>query len=253
MFKINTGLSFFSSCFLLLTSSILLSSCQKDHAFDCFKGTGDEVTEERTIAGFNRIYANNNVDVIIHPGNDYKIKVTAGKKLLDGITTTVKNNTLEIKNENKCNWVRSFKNKFSVEVWLPELQELNAYGSGAVTLKDTVHFDGFTFNNWNASGSVLLLFNNGNIHINIHVGPADITMKGSTGINYFYHNGNGPVHAEELHTDITYTENKGTNDSYVFAEELLWVKLSYIGNIYYKGNPDSVKITGDGSGKLIPL
>lgn len=254
MFKPIINISTFFFSLSLIVSGVLLTSCDKEHMTDCFKGTGTDVTEERNLNGFTKIHANDNVDVTVYPGHDFKIKVTAGKKLIDGITTTIDDNyTLQIKNENKCNWVRSFKNKFKVDVWLPELQELNAYGSGSITLADTIRFNHFYFNNWSASGSVLLLFNAGSIHINMHTGPADVVMKGKAAINYLYHNGNGPVHGEDLQTEITYTENKGTNDEYVFATKILEAKISYIGNVYYKETPDSIFLRGDGSGKFIPF
>ncbi|HRF16002.1 MAG TPA: hypothetical protein PKV02_10270, partial [Bacteroidia bacterium] len=56
-------------------------SCQKDHMFDCFKGTGIDKSEVRNISGFSRIKASNNVDVKIYPGHDYKVEVKAGSKL----------------------------------------------------------------------------------------------------------------------------------------------------------------------------
>ncbi|HRC16575.1 MAG TPA: hypothetical protein PLY25_12905, partial [Bacteroidia bacterium] len=59
-------------CFLLL---LVFCSCQKDHMFDCFKGTGNDKSEIRNITGFNRIKASNNVDVKIYPGYDYQVEV----------------------------------------------------------------------------------------------------------------------------------------------------------------------------------
>ncbi len=238
------GIVFFATVF---------SACEKDHMLDCFKGTGSDITEMRTTPAFTRVEIKNNVDVVIYPGHNFKVEITAGKKLIDGITTEVKDGMLLIKNENKCNWVRSFKNKFSARIWLPELKELNAWDAGNVTVADTIRYHTFTFNSYGSSGSIQLLFNTNFIYNNIHTGPADITMKGKAGINFLYHNGNGPVHAEELYTDITYTENKGTNNSFIWAKGLLSAKISYIGNIYYKGVPDSVEVVKNGSGKLIPL
>jgi hypothetical protein len=236
---------------LLLLTSIIFSSCKKDHLFDCFKGTGDNVTECRYETGFTRVTANNNVDVEIYPGHEYKIEITAGGHLIDGITTTVKDSMLYISNENKCNWVRSFKNKFSAKVWLPQLTELTANGSGDITLLDTIRYDGFTYNNWGASGTVTFLFNTPSAHINIHTGPGDFKMYGYVAVNYLYNNGDGRLDASQLNTDVTFTENKGANYEYVKAKNYLSAKISYVGNIYYYGHPGEVERLGDGSGKLI--
>ncbi len=230
---------------------IFLSSCNKDHMFDCFTGTGHDVTENRYEPYFNRIKASNNVDVEIYPGHNFKIEITCGDKLIDGITTTVKDSMLYIRNENKCNWVRSFKNKFTARVWLPEITELTANGSGNLTFKDTIRYDGFTYNNWGASGTVTFLFNTQSAHINIHTGPGDFKMYGHVGVHYLYNNGNGRLDASQLNTDVTFTENKGANNQYVRAKNFLSAKISYVGDIYYYGNPAEVEELGEGSGHLI--
>lgn len=230
---------------------MFLSGCTKDHVFDCFKGTGVEVTENRYEINFTKINTSNNVDVEIYPGHNFKIEITAGDKLIDGITTDVKDSMLYIRNENKCNWVRSFKNKFHAKVWLPELTELTANGSGNLTLKDTIRYDGFTYNNWSASGTVIFLFNTISAHINIHTGTADFIMFGHVGVHYLYNNGNGKVDASMLNTDITFTENRGPNNQYVKAKDFLSAKISYVGDVYYFGNPYEVEQLGNGTGHLI--
>jgi hypothetical protein len=226
-------------------------SCQKDHMFDCFKGTGIDKSEVRNISGFSRIKASNNVDVKIYPGHDYKVEVKAGSKLIDGITTEVKDSMLYIRNENACNWVRSFKNKFTVSVWMPDIAELTVNGSGNIDLMDTIRHNEFTFNNWGASGKVTFLFNTGAVRTNIHTGPGDFVFHGYVGVHYFYNNGNGIADASNLNTEVTFTENKGANKEYVRAKQWLTAKISYVGDIYYFGNPDSVVREGTGNGKLI--
>jgi hypothetical protein len=227
------------------------TSCQKDHLFDCFKGTGNTTTDVRLANNFTKIKVSNNVDAVIFPGHDFKVEVTAGSKLIDGITTEVKNGMLYLRNENKCNWVRSFKNTFTVKIWLPDIEELTVNGSGNITFADTIRHPEFVFNNWGASGKIVFLFNTSAARINIHTGPGDFVLKGYVGVHYLYNNGNGITDASDLNTDVTFTENKGANNEYVRAKEWLSAKISYVGNIYYFGNPDSVIREGTGSGKLI--
>ncbi len=231
--------------------SILNTSCQKDHMLDCFKGTGSDETESRSVTEFNRVYIYDNIDADIYPGHDFKIEVTAGSKLIESITTEVKGGTLYIRNENKCNWVRSFKNKFKARVWLPDMVELNANGSGNITLKDTIRANEFVYNNWAATGDILMLLNTGSARPNIHTGSANITMKGHIGVLYLYNNGVGVVDARDCDSDIIFTESVSPNKQYVNANYSLAAKISYSGNIYYKGNPQELKREGTGSGKLI--
>lgn len=241
-------------CLLLFgVIAVLNSSCEKDHMLDCFKGTGSVETESRSAPAFNRVYVYDNVDAEIYPGHDFKIEVTAGSKLIESITTEVKDNVLYIHNENKCNWVRSFKNEFKAKVWLPDMVELNAYGSGDVTLKDTIRANEFVYNNWAATGDILMLFNTGSARPNIHTGSANITLRGHIGVLYLYNNGVGVVDARDCESDIIFTESLAPNNQYVNANHELDVKISYTGDIYYNGNPSTIKKQGVGTGRLIKM
>ena len=233
--------------------SFLSTSCKKDHMLDCFKGTGSDETESRSLPAFNRIYVYTNMDVEIYPGHEFKIEVTAGNKLIGSITTEVENSTLRIRNENKCNWVWSFKNEFKAKVWLPDLVELNNYGSGNITLKDSIRANEFVYNNWGATGDVLMLLNTTSARPNIHTGAANITMRGHVGVLYLYNNGVGVVDARDCDSDIIFTESVAPNNQYVNANNELYAKISYTGDIYYKGNPTTIKQEGLGKGRLIKL
>ena len=86
------------SNWIYILMMFVFCSCQKDHMLDCFKGTGNDKSEIRNITGFNRIKASNNVNVKIYPGYDFKVEVKAGSKLIEGITTEVKDSMLYIRN-----------------------------------------------------------------------------------------------------------------------------------------------------------
>lgn len=221
--------------------------------FDCFKGTGSQTTEPRTLSGFSQIEMHNNVNVIVKPGADYSITVTAGNKLINGITTKLEGNSLVIKNENKCNWVRSFKNKFIVTVSMPQITGIINYGSGNLTCTDTIRGNELQLDNWTGSGSIKLLLNVGSCRTNVHTGSADFEYSGHVGVHYFYYNGNGPFNTLNCQSDIVFTENKGTNDIRIHATKLLDAKTSYVGNIFYKGDPDSIRIRELHEGNVIRI
>lgn len=230
---------------------ISIASCKKDHLLDCFKSSGRDITIERPIAGFNSIETNNNVDLIFRQDTVYTIKITAGENLINGITTRVENNKLLIHNENKCNWVRDFKNKYTVEISAPDLTELFNNGSGNITFTDTLRTYSFQYDNSNASGQIYLLLNVDRIFVNIHTGTADVVAKGKAGMNQLFYNGYGKMDFSELQTGLTYINNSGSNDCYITVKDLLYVKLTSIGSIYYKGNPSDFETNITGTGQLI--
>lgn len=242
-----TLLKLTAPCLLVIS----IASCKKDHLLDCFKSSGKDITIERSLANFNIIEMNNNVDLIFRQDSAYVIKITAGENLINGITTHIENNKLIIYNENKCNWVRDFNNKYIIEISAPDLTELYNNGSGNITFADTLRTYSFRYDNSNASGEVNLLLNVDRVFVNIHTGTADVTAKGKAGMNQLFYNGYGKMDFSELQTGLTYITNSGSNDCYITVKDLLYVKLTSIGSIYYTGNPSDFETNITGTGELI--
>ena len=235
----------------LLILIFLFTTCKKDHMLDCFKNAGNTVTESRTASPFVNIDLNDNVDLVLNPNAAFYINVTAGENLVNGIITEIDGNTLYIRNENRCNWMRSFKNTYTVEVGMDKPVTITYYGSGDINCKDTIRSDEFTFDVRNGSGSINFLFNCPKIHLNNHTGRADIHAKGFSATSYIYLNDVGTLDAEALNTYNSYITNNSTGDCKVRVSEDLGVLMYYIGNIYYTGNPHTISKEITGEGKLI--
>lgn len=236
---------------MLFTS--ICFGCKKDHWLDCFKSTGKLIAIERPVTTFTQIELNNNVDLVYHQDSMLLLRISAGENLINGITAKVENNTLVIKNENKCNWVRDFNNKYTVEVFAPDLKGIINYGSGNISFADTLFTYSFQYDNWNASGIVDFKFKCDRIFVNIHTGTADVAVKGMVGMNQLYYNGYGKMDFKDLHTNLTYITNRGSGDCFIDVRDLLEVKILSIGNIYYTGNPPELSANITGTGQLIHL
>ncbi len=237
---------------LLLVLAFTLTTCEKDHMLDCFKGAGEIATEERTATPFENINLTNDVDLIIDPDTTFYISVTAGENIIDGIITELSGNTLYIRNENRCNWVRSFKNKYTVQVGMEKPREIYYDGSGNISCLDTIRSSEFYFECYNGSGSMEFLFNCGKVHLNNHIGRTDIHAKGITGESYIYINDVGTLDAGGLQSSYSYIRNSSTGDVHVNVMNEMGYEILYNGNIYYSGNPAIVSELHSGSGKLIP-
>lgn len=237
--------------FIFCTAGTILSSCNKDHLFDCLKSTGKTITAERQALPFIKVEMENNVDLTYYKGENYSIKVTAGANLIEWITTEVKDSTLFIKNENKCNWARDFNNEFKIEITAPALVNVSNYGSGDIDFEDVVSVYEFRYDNWNASGNINLQVNADRITVNIHAGTADLTVNGTSGINFLYYNGYGYMNFKNLFTRITYITNQGSGNCRVNVRDQLDAHIKHIGNIYYAGNPPDLKSEITGTGQLI--
>ena len=237
---------------ILLTVLLLtLISCSKDNLFDCFKGAGKTVKEERNTSHFSGIYLRNNLNLILIQDSTTKVIVEAGKNIQDGIKIKVINNMLDISNENKCNWVRSYDNPMNVYVHFKKLDSLNYSSSGDVNCSNPWKNNSITVNVFEGGGSINLLLDTYKSKFNIKYGTSDVSISGKSQVNTISSSGYGPVNCSNLHTVFTYIHNASTNNCFVYATYHLDVKISNVGNIYYKGNPQTISENITGSGKLI--
>ena len=237
--------------YLLLLLATTLITCKKDHLLDCLKSAGKTVTEIRTANPFTRIDLKNNVELIIVPNKSFYIKVTAGENIIDGIITELSGETLYIRNENRCNWMRSFKNQYTVEVGMDKPVKIDYYGSGNITCKDTIRTDEFFFDCWNGSGTIDLLFNCGKTHINNNIGRADYVVNGYSAVSFIYMNDVSPINARGLQTAYSYVRNRSTGDCHINVSTDLVAEIEYNGNIFYSGNPSQIIKNINGKGMVV--
>lgn len=118
---------------------LLLISCQKGG--DLFKSYGEVVSEKRQVSYFNRITVGDKFDVTLiqDSSKDGQIIMYAGKNVIKGFTTKVKNQELIISNENKFNWVRKFDVRQKVEIYFKDLDKLSILASAHVKCIDTIY------------------------------------------------------------------------------------------------------------------
>ena len=252
IFNMELGIIYSKRLLLFLLVALSLTSCEK--ICDCAKSTGELTSEFRTTGNIQQIELNNNIDLVIHIDPTPKLKITAGKNLISEITTDNNNGVLNIKNKNNCNWVRDFNTSIIVEVWTPSLNYLIANdATGDIYFVDSLDCNGFYFDSFSSTGQFHFKLKGTEAHLNINTGPADITATGDVNNFYLYGAGYGRLDCVNLHSDYVYVTNKGTNDCYVNAQQLIDAHIYGAGNIYYKGNPALILKKEFGKGKLISL
>lgn len=233
----------------LLPMLTLFASCDKDHLFDCLKSSGSKVFEARTVGDFNRIDVYNNPEVIITQDTVNSVTVEAGEHIVAGITTECAYGTLTIRNENKCNWVRSYSKTIAVHVHVKKLDFIHHHGSSTISSANTLTNTTFEFNVWN-SGDINLSIDADTTYSKQHITVGDITLSGRSAYCYIYNNGNGFTYHHDLRVENSTVIQRGTGDCYVNVNQNMNVEIHDVGDVYYSGNPQ-VTSSITGSGKLI--
>lgn len=230
----------------LSLSFFMLNACQKG----CLTSTGKDITTERISGEFNHIQVWDNMDVIITQSNENTIRVKAGKNIIDAIETSIEGGTLTLRNNNTCNWIRTYDRNISVMVNVKSLYEIELHGTGEISSSNTISSDSLMLNVWDAAGKVDLTIDTKKSTIRYHIGTADIFYRGKTRLSYISSNSYGPVDARDLKSEQTYISTIGSNNNYVWATEILEATIGSIGSIYYKDEPAILRTFIHGSGEV---
>lgn len=249
MIKIKSlNIRFFNALLLLL--SIGFASCEKGDPTDCFKSTGEEITETRTVSFFNKIVLEDNVNLVLTQSNEYALSVRGGKNVLKKLKTDVENGVLNIKNNNSCNWMRSFERELTVFVNVDSLNQIEYRGSGDINCTNAITGDSLLLDIWEGAGTIDMQVDVRRNFVYFHIGTANVYYSGNAHLSYLTASSFGPIHAESLKSVFTFINNEGSNNCYINTQLRLEATIKNIGNIYYTGHPE-ILLNNSGSGELI--
>ena len=205
--------------------------------------------ETRQVSDFNRIDVYNNPEVIITQDSVNSISVEAGEHIISGVTTEINNGILTIRNENKCNWMRSYSKTMAVYVHVKKLDFIHHHGSSTISSTNQLQNVTFDFNIWN-SGDINLSVHADSVYSRQHLTVGDITLTGESNYLYIFNKCNGFTYEKDLFAQNSFVVQRGTGDCQVTISQNLIVEIYDSGNVYYSGNPQ-VSSTITGAGTLI--
>ncbi len=241
------------SLIVLLSFAVLLFACNKEHAPDCFQTAGIDTLVIREIGGFDQIELRDYIQYELYDSSAYMIELRGPRNLLPDIVTEINNGKLLIKNNNTCNFVRSFKKRLVVRIYSPQFHNIQNFSTGDITSINTINGDLFKIENRNAAGNITLSLITDTVVIASHTGVADVTLKGTCDELYLFNQGVGKLDAREIIASQSFVNNSSVNDVWVYAQNYLYAYIKYSGNIFYRGSPTQIDRTINGSGKLIEL
>lgn len=239
--------------FLLATISLLTfaSSCKKSPLTN-----GKVVTETRELAAFDTLYLYDNIDVTLVCSDTYKVEITTGENLLPNIICESNGETLLLRNDNICNWLRSYDIPLKAKIYYDTKISYIIYESVGDLCSETYisndTLSRFDLKVEDGSGNINLKVNSDKLYLTIHSGTNNIIIEGSSSYANIYQNGLGPIDASDLPSDKTSVSSHKSNNIYINCVGQLNASIYNIGNIYYKGNPEiNSYIDKYAKGKLI--
>lgn len=229
---------------------LLLLGCQAEQWDDCVTSTGPQGTEERAVGAFDRVVLEDRVDLVLVDRPAGTVVVEGGSNLLGQVVTDVEGGTLRVRNDNRCNWVRSFRPRITVRVPRQGLRELELHGTGDVRSTDTVRSAVFRIEQHDAQGTVTLALAVDTCYVGLHTGAGDVHVAGHCGVAYLYSGLMGPIDAGGLRAQEVNVNNSAVTDITCRAVQRLNVQIFDAGDVRYYGDP-VLQATVTGSGQVV--
>lgn len=209
------------------------------------------VTQSRDLSGFDRIEMKGSVDVTVHEGPSFSVKVVAPESLQKKIETSVKGHTLVIDNARHgsvFSWSFGSHERAEVRVTMPRFLGLTTRGSGDARIQ-VAHRNDVTLTT-RGSGDVEFQGLANHLTADTH-GSGDFTLEGAVSDLTARTTGSGNVHARNLKAQTVEARTRGSGDITVTVEggpaEL---SSTGSGDIDWYGKSSKVTRSSRGSGDI---
>lgn len=240
------------SIFILVITVLMLSSCSLDLDLpDVVRGSGNMITEERSVSGFEYIEFNGAGEIFIEQGTEEKLVIEAEDNILPKITHKVEDGVLTLGLDTKITDDQVIPTeKMIFRLTVITLNGLNINGAATLNVQ-SLFADDFEFNIIGTGNVIFEDLQADKLSVGID-GGAKVTIKGLVAQQVVVINGAGDYHSGDLKTNSTQITFNGAGKSTVWAVDDLIVSINGAGSVEYYGDPHVTQnITGLGNVKSL--
>lgn len=230
---------------LSVLTVVSFSSC-----INCVEGVGEVTEERRTVEDYDVLYLNCSANVTIRQvgmSDLNKVTVRAQENLLPFIHTAIDGNRLVLDFEGCIDPSEPVE----IEVATNGLIKIVHNGSGYMETIGTLKAEDFRIN-LDGSGRINAKFKGEELDIS-HDGSGSMTLIGDCNELELELDGSGEINALEMKANEVKIALDGSGDVSAFARQAIEINLSGSGNVRYKGNPQDIIQSVDGSGSVQKL
>jgi hypothetical protein len=155
-----------------------ISSCRKPSERKCFKSVGTFTSDTLSFESFDKIRIYEHLNCILIQDSLNQVVISGGENLIAFVSCDIQDGFLELKNLNRCNFMRNFKNDISIEIHFKDLINLESYNSERISNLDTLHLKWFAFNALDGAGSCMLNLKAESVSVYIEHGHSDLSLLG---------------------------------------------------------------------------
>jgi formylglycine-generating enzyme required for sulfatase activity/predicted small secreted protein len=231
---------------VVLVLAIALAAC---NGTSSIQGSGNIVTEERDVSGFDRVTFSGLGHVNIQQGDQELLTISADDNILPYIQTEVSGGILTIGIESGGQ-DRGFDPSDGIEFNLvvKELTRLDIYGTGNINVGE-LQTEKLLVDNGGVGDLEITLLTADELVVR-HSGAGAVIISGQVKGQELSHNGVGSYFAIDLRSQTASIKISGAGSADVWAVETLDVEIAGLGNLTFYGSPRIIQNIS-GGGKLI--
>ncbi len=228
-------------------------SCKKSEDRRCMKGAGSDITIERELNDFTKIFIGPNIHIALIQDSLDKVVITGGENLVNFITSDIIEGELRIENKNRCNFLRSYKHEVHVEIHLTTLSKIYFEGTKPLSCNSVIKGNNLSVIVRDGAGEVALNLDFNNLDYTVTNGWGNFVLKGDVdklNLN-IWSNGFGDAYGLQVANDLEVVSTTAGLIKVNGEGANLKVEISSIGDVWYVGNPADLLYTKYGSGELL--
>lgn len=224
---------------------------------DCFRPAGDTIRQDIPVAPFSEIFVNEDIEMILSQGPEFKVVVETGEHLIDDFKAEVTEGRLILSMENTCKVFRAY-NAVRVFVSAPEITSIISSTQFAIRSQGELNYsklslfsDAFADENVIASGEFRLQVRVG--HLSILANElANFEISGTANTMRIYlADGSVRVYMPELRVGFANIYHRSSQDITLYPLDSVKGELWGTGNLRLLNVPSVIEVKENYKGKLI--
>jgi hypothetical protein len=223
---------------LLVIAVVLLTAC----GVRTIRGSGNVITEERDVSGFDSVTLSGYGRVTITQGDEEALTVETDDNLMQYIETQVRGGTLELGFTDDDILLRPSKS-IIFRLSVIELTALDSSGAGSFEI-DALDADRLEVDVSGAGDIEIGSLNATDLVVTVN-GAGNVKLAGQVGTQRIELNGLGNYDAPDLKSQAASVDINGAGNVTMWVLDTLDVTISAAGNVEYYGSPT---VTQDISG-----
>jgi hypothetical protein len=237
----------------IIVISVFTVSCKKSEDRACLKFVGDEVSKTISLEKLDSLYLYDNIVYTLIPDTSNYVELKGGENLLNHIECSNNNDKLKIRNNNTCNFLRSYKKKVKAFIHVTDIAYIHFEGAEKLTNQDTLKSGELRLVIRDGAGSVELTVDNSYMSAVVTHGWGDFTLHGKTGAAFLNCNTNSFCNTTGLKVGANFNVYSNTGGNMVVNADgtNLHATIKGDGDILYHGVPNSIEILDTGSGEAL--